>query len=920
MERRVPKYIVLSLIIIAVIAATLSLSGCLSLIGDSQAQFWDAYKKDLTYNASPYDESKIQNCTIGTCWCMVCKNNTGIFKGMTDLIGEYCYFDRNCTAEQFMSYANGTYKDLLLRPFGIGTGTTFGDFSDADRFCSERLNLAVQWLVQTDTQKYPIPDPGRAVCMLSKNVIPVYVLYSTNYTKGGPLDQTRPTDIAKSLATGGAAITQGRLSNGPVGPVVITTEIDYNDTPQDVQAIAQQIRAINAGCHNVRGSAGNPQASDQIYCFVALAPKMNDYNGLKHVMDIPDIPGQVDLIAFGINGKYARSCIGNIIKEQVMNFSRYALYTYQKPTIIPYVLFDPGTNDSVDSCTWEENTVRDAYKVAFFDGITSYNKKGIIGIAAYSFNSTSIRPGNPLRCNDCALAKNPARMQPWYGTCQGFTTIAGKQPDSSVTVDHPTSTFMILFSNASAGYCDFNTNIDFMGSMTFGSGGDNDVTDFQAPDLQDPKTAALIRCDACLVSANKTAPFKSMEGGGADRAIPIQSTGETLDACTAYSPQIELWAEQRDLDPMLVRAFIYTESKFDPCKYAVVTAPTTSLAGYKPPCPVPWGCFDASSATYDAGYDFMDYAGTCQNADPFPIPHDPAIDASADAKPAYRFLGLGLTGSLEAPYTFWPRQYRADPTSDGPYWRFLDPILTANPNSNLFFERSKVSGTRPLISETVLAMAYECNPENFNPFNVSDSLCMGTLKMKKALDVARDKVKKFHSQGLLDWDNDYDKDNVLAAYLAANYYVGGWGGPNSCSAADAMDCAAQYYKQSWEWIKGCQGLSADSLSQLSNYCNSDGTPNTANCYGISDFPALVACEGKQGLLPHDNGLDKIKAYFGLLNNCPNVRCPEGPLLVKDLTGSLPTGNVYAPPITTIQPPQPQQSGSTSTSPSIQPIQ
>jgi len=124
-----------------------------------------------------------------------------------------------------------------------------------------------------------------------------------------------------------------------------------------------------------------------------------------------------------------------------------------------------------------------------------------------------------------------------------------------------------------------------------------------------------------------------------------------------------------------------------------------------------------------------------------------------------------------------------------------------------------------------------------------------------------------------------------------------------------MDCAAQYYKQSWKWIQDCQGLSADELKQLSNYCNSDGTPNTANCFGIADFPALVACENNLGFLPHDNGIDKIRTYFAMLNSCPNARCPEGPLLVHDLTGSYPTGNVYAPPTAT-QPSQTAQPSST----------
>jgi len=887
MGRTTPTSISLALIVIAVF---LALPGCLTLIGSSNSQYSDAYTKEMRYNGTDFNKS--EDCVIGTCWCMVCKNNTKIFPGKIDLVGQYCFFDKNCDQTQFNKYANGTYKDFFLRGFGIGTGLTFTDFANANKYCSERMNIAVQWLVGTDSEPYKIPDAGRAVCMLSKDIMPVYVLYS-NYSKGGVLNTERPRKIANTLFTAGALYTQGKLSSGPVGPVVITTEIDFDK--KDAAAIAQQVKAINDGCMNKRNSLTDPKATDEIYCFVAVAPKINDYEALDAVMAQPGMKDQVDLVAFGINGRYVETCDPYRIMEQVKNFSKYALYKYQKPTIIPYVMFEPAGTDKLNTCEWNENSVRNAYSAVFQESVTSLTKKGVIAIAPYSFNSTTIRPGNPLNCVDCALAKNDGRMRTWFGQCQGYTNIVRKMPSQDVS--HPTPTTMILFSNASAGYCDFNSNPDFLRGMTFGQGSDKSFADPQLPNLAQASDK-LISCDACLVRSSTAPPWGSMSGGGAPRALAIQSTGQTIDACTSM-PEIDLWAEQRDLDPMLVRAFILTESGFDPCKYAVVMAPNAPMSL----CPVPWGCFDSGVATYGAGYDFMDYAGTCSGAMPFPIPYDPAIMGEPPTtQPKWRFLGLGLMGSLEAPYTFWPAKYRKE-NDNGQYWKWLEPLVAMDkplPGEDkvdgLFFEQvppaSQTAGSRALISERILAAAKDCNPDNFNPFNVSDSLCMGTWKMKKALDVGRAKVRYFHSMGWITW-SDYDKDAALAAYLAANYYVGGWGGAGKCGLGDGADCAGYYYFQSTRWN---DVICAQ--NPVEGFCTPDGKADTANCYGITDFPAAVACwhNKPSPMLPADNGLAKIKAYYGLLTGCgKDSTCPEGPKLLAAMNQPPAAGtDVYAP--------------------------
>jgi hypothetical protein len=388
----------------------------------------------------------IEQCKIGSCYCFVCKNGTNLFGTMTNYVGGRCYFETNCTKTRAANLSsNKETPDLSIRQFMIGQGPTFSDFSAANPYCSHRLSMAVQWLVATNESPYTLPDPSRVMCFLSKDIIPVYVLYSN----GEDINDTRAKKIAEILGTEGDDLFMGKLSSGPVGPVIVVTEMDFNES--DADKVANQVKAINDACNN--------RQQDEVYCMVAVAPKINDFKALDAVMAKVD-KDEVDFVAFGVNGNYVQSCEGPKIMNQVLNFSQYSLYKYGKPTVIPYIMFDTQGSDIGNTCTWSESKMMSAYSSFFPRGILSLQERGVIGVAPYSFNSTSYGVSNPLKCIDCAVGKNEQRLKSWYSWCQSFTNITRKLPTGAST-SHPSGMLTTIFPNESGGSCDHNAQIIF---------------------------------------------------------------------------------------------------------------------------------------------------------------------------------------------------------------------------------------------------------------------------------------------------------------------------------------------------------------------------------------------------------------------------------------------------------------------------
>lgn len=813
------------------LAAVILAAGCLQRAGGGASPFVEDYKNGLIWT-SP---AQAEDCRIGSCWCYVCKNTSTIFGPMKSLMGGYCYFEKNCTSNVTSFLENGSSSDLDLRRFMIGQGPSFYDFGNAQPYCSYRMGMAVHWLVGSNETPYTLPSAGRAMCFLSKDVIPMYVLYS----RGQDINVSRAREIGHILGTEGANYFLGLYSSGPVGPVIVVTEIDFNAS--NASLVADEVRAINDECNP------NRRTSNRVYCQVAVAPKINDYAALDAVMDdlaSTDDLDDVDLIAYGVNSHYVHSCDIQQVNEEIVEFARYSLYNWSKPSVIPYVMFEPNASDAGDTCQWSEEDVVDGYAFFFPDVIQELAKRGGVGLAAYSFNGTSSPNSNPLGCKNCDVAASPERLRAWYGGCQAYANVTG-------TKEHPSPGVPILFPNESGGYCGGQAeNGDFLASWTFGTAGDRNILARQQPQLG-PAMNKVYSCDQCLIMNTSMATLYDF---GSSPAI-------TPKQCTSY-PELDRWAGVRNLDPMLVRAFVIPESSFDPCSAPQVRS---------------------GQECYSIGYDSMsDPAGTC------------TFTPSNTNPPTWRFCGLGIMQVIEPPYTFWPATH----TPDGQDGQFYD-----------VFSRSGLK------TAAALDAAKACDPQ-FNPFNVSDAACLGTAKMEFNLKRAHAWVRSHNTAfnlTLREIDGGSDKAEVLAAYISAHMYTGDWDQAVSSSFSSVYpSCSPTAYTSSGGTRARTNGECwTDSFYQsriiTTTYCSSDAgrqDPTQAcrdgrpydnqydHCYGYTDFAKFVRlCRAPFIPIRRDRAAEKMSYYFSLAKNCPNSFCPDGKNLMTAICQPGPDGKV-----------------------------
>ena len=759
-----------------------------------------------------------EECKIGECWCMVCTNDTSIFS-RTNLMGEKCYMEKECNRTTFEALAkNDVTPDLSIRNFMIGQGPTIADFAQANTYCANSLRMAVEFLVGDADTAYELPDPQRSMCLLSKDVIPVYVMYS----KGENINASRAGEIGTILATKGDDLLGGGWSDGPVGPSIVVTEIDFNRS--DVDQVAEQVRRASEACTDNDGNKS---------CWVAVAPRVNDFDALDDIMR--RVGGQVDIIAFGVNGKYMNLSKGTgsigtagagAMMNQVVNFTEYALYNWSRPVLIPYIMFDRGTTD-LGGAEWTESDVVAAYSAFWPFGVQELQQKGVIGVAPYSFNSTSYGSvSNPLNCNDCAVGSSPDRLNAWYGYCDKYASVPGTGGLPTTGAGTP-----IVFRNESGGTCNFNAVGDYFWHIGFGDTvASGDILSRQNPEAVQ-RSNVTFRCSSCLlqnVSTNARLPFSS---------TLEPNSGFDPYWCTAF-PEIEYWADSRNLDPMLVRAFILGESDH----FAPDSAARVCAAGYTGTGPDGRPCFDGDPAQdecYNIAYSEMHNPGSPD----YPENRYDGIFENApnsdEPDPDWKWCGIGLMQSLEPPYTFWPAEYfpgdaNNEPGTDGPYYYIAE-------NAGIF-------------DEDLIPVAAACASDvegRFNPFNVSHALCMGTYKMAKNLQQARQWIRDNSDQigGFSEED-----ENILAAYLSAVMYGGYWGAgtrdsnhPRCAASLTNGDCWAQGFALSREITEEyCEQVGDDGepVEGCSDFGEVDfpGDP-PEKCYGYQDFVAYIKdCE------------------------------------------------------------------------------
>jgi hypothetical protein len=894
----------LFLLIVSLLSALLLAPGCVQKTGS-----YYTTEGNITPIAV-YDENSIPICKLGVCVCMSCKNSTfSWLRPFPSLVGGNCYFLQNCTPDKFLALMNRTLKpDESARRFMIGQGYSFNDFGDANPWCGNRLDMAVQWLVGDNDTPYSLPDATRAMCMLDKGVMPVYVLYSN----GTNIDPDRAKQIATILGTGGkpqtiagAIIPPGGIiptTGGPVGPVVITTEMGYDGTNDAVVSnVTQEIINMDQACGNVR--TGNP-ATDKIYCMIALAPKMGDMAAIQAVKDKlgPFNWNKVDLIAFGINAHTVNlsttnslTCFPDEALSQAVTFAGDVLYNYSKPTIIPYVMFDANGTDSANSCNWTEQAMMTGYLHMFSWGMIPFQKAGVIGVAAYDFNSSQYSITNPLNCQDCALGKDDYRMANYFVPC--------RKTKVRDTGQVPSGDNAILFPNESGGSCDL--NIQPLGLMQIVYG---DSANAISPTTAAVKNETAFRCDACA-SENLTFPFIIGTRGGAH--ISLADTTDNNFYCKSI-PQLALFAGRKNVDPTIMRAIAIGESGLNPCAAAMV-CPDDS--------PQQAGCMHEG---YSKALDYVPEPDTDNNCNPgqpgLPLTNaqnmqfwkpPPMYNSGGKQQAQYRWSGLGLMGVIEPPYTFWPKPYYVNPQNgqtgtDG-------PLFDGTPTGNQLLAQAQAAGD----TANIAGAKSECG-DQFNPFNATYASCMGTYKYSVNLKAARDYLGVAGNADALNVKDQPDKLNALAYYIALEMYRGYWYAPYTSIGGGFGMPRKQTYGEQWvAEFKIQQQYTAAWFRDPANANNKqiiDDQAANPECYGQSDFIFFVReCEFKRrnkapvpisdesiynnpAAYYGDYGSRILNIYQDLINGCDNSYCPSWKRLAVEMCVKGPLGGV--PDVTT----------------------
>jgi len=881
-----------------IILGLLILSGCTGISGGA-----DSYTSEYIENlerlpaASPEEE-----CKVGACACMLCEKGPSILgldfddeelpHFLSSFVGGRCVFDYECNTTRFQEHANKesalSSEGYVLRQFMIGQGPSFADFGTANEWCNDGLSMAVHWLIGSSTREYDLPDAGRAICMLDKGVLPVYVLYS----RGENINVSRTREAARILATGSADVT-GDYWTGPVGPVIITTELEFNGSnATQVSLVADQIDVINEECNDV--------LAEEIYCMVAVAPRIGDEEALDAVIqEVERRHGEgeytkyIHLVAFGINSHYVEGdCNAGRMIEDARSFATYAKNEKKLPSVIPYILVDAeGDPDNILRC--RESDVAETYNYVFNHGIKSLAKAGVIGLSLYTTYGDYY--ANPLLCGDCkTIAMDPAaepivyyRQRAWFGNCQKYHGHA-ETDDTGAVTDVVTSTDVpIRFPSEEAGICDTGeSSVDsIFGVLAPDYAGQlKDIADPPTPELHDP-IESLWRCDSCITEKENIVELFPILAGR--DCPPGQSCSDYVErgavgaeqACTQH-PQKDYFASRYNVDPILVRSFMQGD---EPCAVARVCRPGIAHGSAG-------NCFQVGEEIYNRGFNVLvDPEGNCEYQD-LSAPLDEG--GQNTERPTYRYFAWGIGQILESPYTYWPYNEDEPYNPDEIDGIFIDE-----------WERARSFG-RP----DAIATSKSCAPPDgyFNPFNETHSICVAVAKLSRYTEIGISTAEA-HNLG----QGDYYKNRIIGAFIAAYKALGIWDAPSvsalNCGSRTLGNCLIDEYEEHavTENDGECEGDASSGCAPI-NKCelNIAGT----GCVAIEDecYFETAGDEGKdflwfthcylqyhdvteEGYRGHFTGFRKLGNYAYLVEYCEDSYCPSWKKLAdiyEELGGSL----------------------------------
>ncbi|MFP3950364.1 MAG: hypothetical protein ACLFUZ_04730 [Candidatus Micrarchaeia archaeon] len=474
--------------------------------------------------------------TDESCVCMVCENSGfqlinpfNQFYSM-DLEGGECYFQTNCTEEKFLDISGEFFwfSDIFgpdrVRFFMLGQGSNFAEFADATRFCNNSLRFSVRWLASSEGLEYPLPQAQRGECFLDKDILPMYLLYS----EGKAIDVRRAALIASQFEES--------------GPVILTSEFDF-----DASNLSQMDRAVE------QAIAMKDECPD---CLIAIAPSFNysaeygsyndSYDALQYIFNesnnAQEARSKIDLVAVGVNSHHSRNCAGASLLWDALKYSRYSMEEYGKPTIWAYVLLDsnqPNTQEysAANYCIWSPDEITKTYG-QMYKSIPSLISAGVLGVAPYSLYGLDT---GPLACEDCGLMSINGTIYPehtmWFSLCQVYYTGWGLSP--------------IVFSPSQCADCSYAENMKLYQLTERYMGSSPDMDELLDNPVEPSET--FFRCNGQLITSMPS----EIDLGG---YVPnIDTSDDLYSQCEIY-PELDIYSDLRDLDPVLTRAFAHGET------------------------------------------------------------------------------------------------------------------------------------------------------------------------------------------------------------------------------------------------------------------------------------------------------------------------------------------------------------------------
>ncbi|MCP4648050.1 MAG: hypothetical protein GY852_10035 [bacterium] len=720
------------------------------------------------------------------CVCMVCEttgpdlfNPFTRFYGM-DLQDAQCRFQAGCSEQVFrdfypdptstLSVVGSNVLDMIfgseqVRFFMFGQGSNFAEFVTANRFCNNSMRLSVRWLSSTSGYEYPLPQPERAECFLEKDVLPMYLLHS---------EGTAMEDIPH--------VTQLAATFVDSGPVILSSEFDFD--PKNLSqldgAIDQSI-AMKQACPN---------------CIIAISPRLeydlsldpNDkYIGYNNTYDAIDYifnesPRKlealqsIDIVGVGLNSHYAKNCVGASLLWDGYEYSQYVMQTYEKPTIWAYVLLDVNESNvgGLEFCNWTPDEVVKTYS-DIYTYVPALIRAGVLGVAPYSLYGVD---SGPLECENCGMMNVDGTVYPqhtlWFSNCQIYYTSRGLTP--------------IVYSPNPCADCSYANNYNMFQLDTTYLGFSPDSTHLQGEEVQ-----PFERFYICSGQLMTEVPEEIDLSG----YIPNIDDSDDPDSTCELYPELDIFSDIRDMDPVLTRSFTFVETGFndptegpggDMCSASIVSA---SQCSEKPN----GGCLDVVLDPIESG-------GIC--------------GPQYTNDPQKRFHSLGLMQTHTYPYTQW-----ADGGSDD---------------------------YRP--------EAEWCGKDEFNPFNKAHNACLGTaIILDKIKNGGRPVVSSNEWRlGLNSLKEEYGEDsheylnmkNAYTIFISSYYYSGfitmhsgnrpgreldGWIADfNAQRAINEADC----YEEPGSTESGDTGTS-EMPSEFDEECCGDGEIQEGPCCNQKNF-------------------------------------------------------------------------------------